>query len=145
MPPHRLRTVPPFLQVLLDAAEELRNTSLLDLVEGFPVDPGSSPFRLHPPPRFFQDVTPEDPIVQRVEAPLRAALGSHVQPALEFSHFAHLGEIGPHRAMPSCLSPRTSATKAGPLPSNGVVVAALIGTTGPSDSLPAPAPFALGL
>jgi len=48
-------------------------------------------------------------------------------------------------AMPSHLPPATRATKAGPLPSTGVVAAGIVGTTNPSDSLPARATFALGL
>src|SRR5688572_9458856 len=48
-------------------------------------------------------------------------------------------------AMPSHLPPATRATKAGSLPSAGVVAADLVGTTHPSDSLPARPPFALGL
>ena len=48
-------------------------------------------------------------------------------------------------AMPSHLPPATRATKAGSLPSAGVVAAGFVGTTNPSDSLPARHPFALGL
>ncbi len=48
-------------------------------------------------------------------------------------------------AMPSHLPPATRATKAGPLPSTGVVATGIDGTTNPSDSLPARPPFALGL
>lgn len=48
-------------------------------------------------------------------------------------------------AMPSHLPPATRATKAGPLPSTGVVATGIDGTTNPSDSLPARIPFALGL
>ena len=47
--------------------------------------------------------------------------------------------------MPSHLPPSTRATKAGSLPSTGVVATGLDGTTNPSDSLPARRPFALGL
>ena len=47
--------------------------------------------------------------------------------------------------MPSRLPPRARVTKAGPLPSGGVVAAAINGTTSPSDSLPARRRFALGL
>jgi len=47
--------------------------------------------------------------------------------------------------MPSRLPPATRATKAGPLPSTGVVATGIDGTTNPSDSLPARTPFALGL
>ena len=48
-------------------------------------------------------------------------------------------------AMPSHLPPDTRATKAGSLPSAGVVATGIDGTTNPSDSLPARLPFALGL
>ena len=48
-------------------------------------------------------------------------------------------------AMPSHLPPSARATKAGSLPSTGVVAAGIDGTTNPSDSLPARLPFALGL
>jgi hypothetical protein len=46
-----------------------------------------------PPPRLSQDVTPPDPVVQRVEATLPVALGRRVEPALEFSHFV-FGVVG---------------------------------------------------
>ena len=48
-------------------------------------------------------------------------------------------------AMPSHLPPSTRTTKAGSLPSAGVVATGIVGTTNPSDSLPARLPFALGL
>jgi hypothetical protein len=48
-------------------------------------------------------------------------------------------------AMPSHLPPATRTTKAGPLPSTGVVATGIDGTTNPSDSLPARPPFAFGL
>src|SRR5579884_390746 len=47
--------------------------------------------------------------------------------------------------MPSHLPSSGRATKAGPLPSGGVLVAALDGTTSPSDSLSARRRFAFGL
>ena len=47
--------------------------------------------------------------------------------------------------MPSRLPSMCGTIKAGPLPSGGVLVPALVGTTSPSDSLPARDRFALGL
>src|SRR5512138_1717155 len=62
-----------------------------------------------------RDVTPADPVVQRMETPRAAPLGGHVQPALEFSHFV-CGGVGPH-GHALALTPSADATKAGPLPS----------------------------
>src|SRR5688572_11013644 len=56
-----------------------------------------------------------------------------------------MGWLGPDRTMPSHAAPLAAAVKAGLLPSAPVVVSRFIGTTGPSDSLPAPVCFALGL
>jgi hypothetical protein len=47
--------------------------------------------------------------------------------------------------IPSCLPPITGTTKAGPLPSVGVLVSVFFGTMSPSDSLSTRPPFAFGL
>ncbi len=46
-----------------------------------------------PLPRLQQDVTPPEPVGQRVEASLPVALGQHEEPALEFSYFV-FGVVG---------------------------------------------------
>ena len=76
---------------------------------------------------------------------LRASdvLGGREEHALEFSCFFN-GVVGP-LGHALTLTPTPCATKVGSLPSSGVVAAAVIGTTSPSDSLPARCRFALGL
>ena len=95
-------------------------------------------------PCLLQDVTPPDPVVQCMESAPPALLGGHEKLPLELAHFVY-GVVGTHRPMPSYVPPTLSMTKAGPLPSNDVLVAALIGTMSPSDSLPTPVHFTLGL
>src|SRR5215204_3114493 len=56
-----------------------------------------------------------------------------------------MGWLSPLRAMPSCAAPLAAVVKAGLLPSDGVVVAVFVGTTGPSDSRFARRCFALVL
>src|SRR6185436_13854491 len=55
------------------------------------------------------------------------------------------GVLGALAAMPLHVPPQLVTVKAGLLPSARVVVSRFIGTVGPSDSLPAPTRFALGL
>src|SRR4030067_1740889 len=71
----------------------------------------------HPLPRFPQDVTPADPVVQRVETPCPAPLGAHVELALEVSHFA-TGVVGAH-GHALALTSTASVTAAGARPSAG--------------------------
>jgi hypothetical protein len=142
-PAYRLRAILARFEVVTQSHKELRHALLLDRLQGLPIDAGSPPVALDTLPRLHQDVTPVDPVVQRVKAPLRASLGSDEKPALEFSHFVY-GVVGPF-GHALALTSIADATKAGPLPSGGVVVTALPGTTSPSDSLPARHPFAFGL
>ena len=49
--------------------------------------PAAPRFRFHPPPCLPQDVTPLDPIQQRMEAALRGSLGRDPESALQLAHF----------------------------------------------------------
>jgi hypothetical protein len=73
--------------------KERLDALLLDLGERLPVDPGSPFVAAHTTPRFQQNVTPPDPVVQRVEPSLPITLGRCEEPTLEFSHFVD-GVIG---------------------------------------------------
>src|SRR5437773_8646771 len=72
-----------------------------------------------------------------------AVLGWREEHVLEFSCFFD-GVVGPE-GHALALTPTSCATKAGSLPSGGVMAAAVGGTTNPSDSLPARGRFASGL
>ena len=74
---------------------------------------------------------------------LPVALGHREEIVLEFSHFLK-GCLG-LATMPSRLPPYTAMTKAGSLPSTGVLITGVNGTMNPSDSRPARSPFAVGL
>src|SRR2546428_492617 len=94
LPPHRLRPVLPCAQPLLGLSEERLHARLLDLLQGLPIHAGSPSVGSDSPPCLRQDVTPADPVIQRMEAPPLAALGSHEKSALKFSHFV-CGGVGP--------------------------------------------------
>ncbi len=93
LPPNRLRSVLPRSEDVLKFREEQLDTPLLDHLQGLPVDAGSALVASHPPPRLQQNVTPPDPVVQRMEAALPIPLGCYEEPALEFSHFVS-GVVG---------------------------------------------------
>ncbi|MGH9893335.1 MAG: hypothetical protein ACREA0_15360, partial [bacterium] len=114
--------------------EKLPLAPLLDHRQRFPVDAGSPLISLDPIPRLGQDVTPADPIVQRVEASRPATFGGHVQPALELSHFIRrvVGPCGHALALTS--GHRHDQSEALSLRR---LLAAFIGTMSPSDSLSA--------
>jgi len=71
----------------LQFSQELGHALLLDHRQRDAVDAGSSLVATHALPCLQQDVTPPDPVIQRMETTLPIALGRDVQPALEFSHF----------------------------------------------------------
>jgi hypothetical protein len=77
----------------LQFREERRHALLLDHRQRHAVDAGSTLVTMHPFPCLQQNVTPADPVIQRMETSLLIALGRDVQPALEFSHFID-GVIG---------------------------------------------------
>jgi len=78
---------PPARKKSLQFQKERLDSLLLDHRQGLPVDPGSAFVTLHPLPCFQQNVTPPDPIVQRMKAAFRLSLGRDIQAALEFSRF----------------------------------------------------------
>src|SRR3989442_15112444 len=96
-------------------------------------------------PRFPQDVTPVDAVVQRVEPSLRGPLGRGPQPALELSHFVRWlpppGGIGPD-LLPGhalALTSASATTTAGASPSGRVLLHGLHRYYGPL-GLPLPTP-----
>jgi hypothetical protein len=74
---HRMRPIPTRPEALLYLQEKLLLASLLDHRQRLPVDAGSPSIALDPPPCLRQDITPTDPVVQRMEASRTAALGGH--------------------------------------------------------------------
>src|SRR6266540_731016 len=141
-PPHRLRQVLARPEALLHVLEKLPLAPLLDHRQRFPVNAGSPSIRLDPIPRLDQDVTPADPIVERVEPSRPATFGRHVQPASELSHFIRrvVGPCGHALALtPDHRHDQSEALSLQRL------LTAFIGTTSPSDSLSARRPFAFGL
>ena len=91
--PHRSWAVLPGSQLVVDLRQEIRDAALLDHRQAHPIDAASASIAPHSLPRFFQHVTPEDPVVQRVEAPLSVLLGSSEKTALEVSYFV-VGGVG---------------------------------------------------
>ena len=96
----------------------------------------------YPPPRFPQDVTPVDPVVQRVEPPPPMLLGCPPQRPLEFSHFVHR-VVGAYAHALALTPMRTRDQSRGP--SLQALVPPFLGTSAPSDSLPTPRRFGLAL
>jgi hypothetical protein len=94
--PYRLRPVLSGPEAMLYILEKLFHASLLDHRQGLPVDAGSPLVHLDPLPRLCQNVTPADPVVQRVETARTASLGGHVKPAPELSDFVRrvVGPLG---------------------------------------------------
>jgi hypothetical protein len=135
------RAGPACLEVSLDPFEERLNAALLDGPDRLAVHPCCASVAAHSLPRLLQDVTPADPVMQRVETPRAAPLGDHVKPALEFSHFVY-GGVGPHGHASRLLQRRRDQSRA---PSLHPVVPGFPGTTDPSGSLPAPCAFGICL
>src|SRR5205807_3966538 len=116
--PHRLRPIFACLERLLNAPQELLDAARLDIGERLLIDARRTSVGLHPLPRFPQDVTPVDPVIQRVKAPCLAPLGTSPEPALQFSHFV-FRVVRPH-GHALVLTCASGATKAGLLPSSGL-------------------------
>src|SRR6185369_8814009 len=98
-----------------------------DVADRLAVDSRGASVPSHSPPRFPQDVTPADVIVQRVEAPSRRSLGCGPEPALQLSHFVAqpraAGVIRSGLAGHSlALTCSVGVTTAGILPSRRVVL-----------------------
>ena len=89
-----LRSVAPGPDLVAHFREELRDAPLLDHHQRNAVDAGSAIVAPHSFPRLLQDVTPADPIEQRVETPPRVSLGGTKERVLEFSYFVY-GVVGP--------------------------------------------------
>jgi len=75
LPPHRWRPVFPSLQVFLDSFQKLLHPVFLDGLDGLPVQPRGTSIGSDPTPCFPQDIHPVDPVQQRMESPVTAALG----------------------------------------------------------------------
>jgi hypothetical protein len=133
-PPHRRRTIAACPEVPGKLVEQALDAIGLDIGQGQSIDPRRASVGPDPPPRLAQDVSPEDAVIEGVEAPFRGLLGRSPELALELLHFAHrrepvkldgrppAGVIGP--GGPGHALVRTSAvsvTKVGALPSRRVV------------------------
>src|SRR5262249_25517507 len=115
-PTYRVRSVLACSQISSDFVEPLLRSTLFDGLDAFTIDARCACVAASSHPRLPQDVTPVDPVVQRVEAPCPAPLGRHVQSALQLSHFIH-GGFGSHdHAL--ALTCRSDATEVGALPSS---------------------------
>ena len=131
------RTIPACLQRLLDIFQKLASTPVpFDVAERLFVDSRRPAVLPDPFPRFPQDVTPTDPVIQRVEPPCLIPLGARPQLALKFSHFV-FGVVGlfplADQACPRAYPHRHHDQSR--VPSLRRFVAAFIGTMDPSDSL----------
>jgi hypothetical protein len=91
--PHRLRSILSRSERGLQFREERTHALLLDHRQRFTVDACSTLVATHTFPCLQQNVTPPNPVIQRMETTLPIALGRDVQPALEFSHVVD-GVIG---------------------------------------------------
>ncbi len=78
---HRLftgrRTISACLEFSLYPFEKLRHSLFLDGSQRDFIHARRSPIAAHSLPRFPQNVTPVDPVVQRVESPCLTLLGTH--------------------------------------------------------------------
>jgi len=77
-PLHRGRTISACSQRRLDFRQKFFHASLFDDLDGFRIDPRRATVAAHPPPCFPQNVTPVDPVVQRMEASRSTPLGTHI-------------------------------------------------------------------
>src|SRR5712691_101958 len=102
--PHRVRPVHARAKALLCVLQKRLHAFLLDHRQRLTVDAGSPLIRLDPLPCLCQNVTPADPVIQRMEAPRTASFGGHEKPALELSHFARRVVGCRHHAL--ALTPR---------------------------------------
>lgn len=82
-----------------DRFEEALHALLFHLRDRLGVEPGRPAVLLHSLPRFLENVTSPDAIVQRVESALRRLLGRCPQPVLKLLHVVdrllRIGVIGP--------------------------------------------------
>ena len=147
----RLRPIPARAQLGLEGLQKVADAGPHDRVDRLAVHAGDTLVALHPLPRFPQDVTPVDTVVQRVETAPRRPLGSGPQSALEVAHFVsshpRLGGVGPglRPAMPSHVAPHPTCPKQGPFAPRAFCSARIGTTTIPSDSRSARCTFTLWL
>ncbi len=76
-PLHRLRLISACPQSRLDLCQKLFHASLFDGLDRLRIHPGRPAIAAHPPPCFPQNVTPVDPVLQRMETPCPTPLGAH--------------------------------------------------------------------
>ncbi len=86
-PQHGRRFVGACVELVAQLREEPVHAVLLHRLERDPVHARGALVATDAPPRFPQDVTPVDTVVQRVEAALPMPLGCSVELALESSDF----------------------------------------------------------
>ena len=75
---HREWTISAFSQCRFDFRQKLPDAPLFDGLDGFGIHPCRTAVAALSPPRFPQDVTPIDPVIQRMEAPCLTLLGTHI-------------------------------------------------------------------
>src|SRR5215472_6305335 len=76
--PHREWTISAFSQCRCDLRQKLPDASLFGRLDRFRINPCRPAVATHSPPGFPQDVTPVDPVIQRMEAPCLTLLGTHI-------------------------------------------------------------------
>ena len=120
--------------------EILRRPCCSIVRDGLTVDAGGAPVSLNSSPRFPQDVTPADPVVQRMETPCPASAWPPVEPALELSHFS-FGVVGRYSRHALALTSIRTRDRSRAPSLRPRCLAAIAGTTSPSDSLSAASRF----
>ena len=75
-PPNRQGAIRALPKRTLQLAEQPLDAIRLDRGQRPLIDAGRTPVSLHPPPRLPKDVTPPDPVIQRVKPTLRGPLGT---------------------------------------------------------------------
>jgi hypothetical protein len=74
--PDRRGAIPAVPKSTLQLAEHPLDPVLLNLSQRQLIDAGRATIRPHPPPRLPKNVTPPDPVIQRVKTAIRGPLGT---------------------------------------------------------------------
>jgi len=125
-PPNRRRTIRACAQHRTQLTQHALDAILLDAGERLPIDARRAAVPFHMPPRFPEDVSPPDPIHQRVEASIRRSFGCDPESTLQLAHFdggvASTGVVGTGAAGHALARPCVlDVTTAGALPSRRVL------------------------
>ncbi|MCR4309929.1 MAG: hypothetical protein NUW14_07940 [Deltaproteobacteria bacterium] len=84
-PQHRLRVIPPLLQVLGKLVEEALDAFTFDILDADPVDARASSVGSYFLPSPPQNVGPDETVIQSMEPAVPVPLGRQVKSALELS------------------------------------------------------------